>query len=424
MVERAARHVRLRASGIAQAASCCWRAIRSASSRCTIADDGWTFRFASQAKALLAGGAVSRDPDPAGIVGFHLLGSVPEPFTSSAASARCRPAHSVIVDAARPATRRTSTTASPQSLGRRAGNGTPAEAARRQVRAAVHDSRARIIWWPTCRSACSCRPASIPARCSAAMAELGRARNRWPSRCASTNSAGDRDDEAPLAAEVARALRRAPSSCARSTARRVRARPADDPRRDGPADHRRHQHLVRRQGRARGRHQGGAVAGSAATNCFGGYPSFDDVPRSVHLLRPFRFIPGLGGLVRRLMSSTIASARAAASEGGRRAAIWRRLGRRLSAAARRLHAVGARPRCSIRSWSRRACAGWRRSATSPTSCRPAARSATSTASRRSRPRSTCATSCCATPTGPAWLIRSRSACPYVDPFFLAAAAAG
>src|SRR5204862_3879355 len=45
------------------------------------ADDGWTLRFASQAKALLAGGAVPRDPDPAGVVGFHLLGSVPEPFT-------------------------------------------------------------------------------------------------------------------------------------------------------------------------------------------------------------------------------------------------------------------------------------------------------------------------------------------------------
>ncbi|MEI6204929.1 MAG: asparagine synthetase B, partial [Enhydrobacter sp.] len=45
------------------------------------ADDGWTIRFASTAKALLAGGAVSRDPDPAGIVGFHLFGCVPEPFT-------------------------------------------------------------------------------------------------------------------------------------------------------------------------------------------------------------------------------------------------------------------------------------------------------------------------------------------------------
>ncbi len=46
------------------------------------ADDGWTFRFASQVKALLAGGAVSRDPEPAGRVGFYLCGGVPEPFTS------------------------------------------------------------------------------------------------------------------------------------------------------------------------------------------------------------------------------------------------------------------------------------------------------------------------------------------------------
>jgi asparagine synthase (glutamine-hydrolysing) len=45
------------------------------------ANDGWTFRFASQVKALLAGAHVSRDPEPAGIVGFHLFGNVPEPFT-------------------------------------------------------------------------------------------------------------------------------------------------------------------------------------------------------------------------------------------------------------------------------------------------------------------------------------------------------
>src|SRR5215471_18612988 len=45
------------------------------------ANDGWTFRFASQVKGLLAGGRVSRDPEPAGIVGFHLYGNVPEPFT-------------------------------------------------------------------------------------------------------------------------------------------------------------------------------------------------------------------------------------------------------------------------------------------------------------------------------------------------------
>jgi asparagine synthase (glutamine-hydrolysing) len=46
------------------------------------ADDGHTLRFASQVKALLAGGQISREPDAAGWVGFHLFGNVPEPMTT------------------------------------------------------------------------------------------------------------------------------------------------------------------------------------------------------------------------------------------------------------------------------------------------------------------------------------------------------
>lgn len=45
------------------------------------ADDGWTCRFASQVKALLASKKVSRLPEPAGLAGFYLFGSVPEPYT-------------------------------------------------------------------------------------------------------------------------------------------------------------------------------------------------------------------------------------------------------------------------------------------------------------------------------------------------------
>ncbi|MBI3316137.1 MAG: asparagine synthase (glutamine-hydrolyzing) [Candidatus Omnitrophica bacterium] len=45
------------------------------------ADDGWTVRVASQVKALLAGGKVSRVAEPAGAAGFLLMGSVPEPYT-------------------------------------------------------------------------------------------------------------------------------------------------------------------------------------------------------------------------------------------------------------------------------------------------------------------------------------------------------
>jgi len=46
-----------------------------------VSDSGGTVRFASQVKALLAGGAIAREPEPAGVVGFHLFGHVPEPFT-------------------------------------------------------------------------------------------------------------------------------------------------------------------------------------------------------------------------------------------------------------------------------------------------------------------------------------------------------
>jgi len=46
-----------------------------------IADDGKTIRIASTVKALLAGGAISRTNDPAGLTGFFLTGTVPEPFT-------------------------------------------------------------------------------------------------------------------------------------------------------------------------------------------------------------------------------------------------------------------------------------------------------------------------------------------------------
>src|SRR5579863_2753692 len=45
------------------------------------ADDGWTLRFASQVKALVAGGDIDDAPCPAGVTGFRLFGSVPEPWT-------------------------------------------------------------------------------------------------------------------------------------------------------------------------------------------------------------------------------------------------------------------------------------------------------------------------------------------------------
>ncbi|PYQ62495.1 MAG: asparagine synthase (glutamine-hydrolyzing) [Acidobacteria bacterium] len=45
------------------------------------ADDGATLRVASQVRALIASGHVSKQFDPAGAAGFFLRGTIPEPFT-------------------------------------------------------------------------------------------------------------------------------------------------------------------------------------------------------------------------------------------------------------------------------------------------------------------------------------------------------
>ncbi|HEY2871781.1 MAG TPA: asparagine synthase (glutamine-hydrolyzing) [Reyranella sp.] len=266
------------------------------------ADDGWTIRFASQAKALLAGGAASRDPDPAGIVGFHLLGSVPEPFTVWRGIRSVPSGATVIVDTAGPNAPHAYYSVA-QSLGRRVGNGMKADTARQQMSAAVHDSvRHHLV-------------ADVPVAVFLSagldsgallgtMAELG-VRDTLAVTLSFAEFKGDRHDEAPIAAEVAQRYG------ARHVVRTVdraefeRDLPAILDAMDLPTIDGINTWFVAKAAREAGIKV--ALSGLGADECFGGYPSFKDVPRSVHLLRPFRFIPGLGGLVRRLMSSTIAS---------------------------------------------------------------------------------------------------------------------
>lgn len=64
-----------------------------------VSDMCGTFRFASQVKALLAGGAVSKGMDPAGLVGFCLYGNVPEPFTAYRDVAALPAGHTQWIDA-------------------------------------------------------------------------------------------------------------------------------------------------------------------------------------------------------------------------------------------------------------------------------------------------------------------------------------
>jgi asparagine synthase (glutamine-hydrolysing) len=267
------------------------------------ADDGWTVRFASQAKALLAGGAVSRDPDPAGIVGFHLLGSVPEPFTVWRAIRAVPAGATVVVDDAGPRAPHVYYNIA-RSLGRRAGiGGVDAAEARRQLSAAVHDSvRHHLV-------------ADVPVAVFLSagldsgallgtMAELG-VRDPLAVTLAFAEYKGGQDDESPLAAEIA--ARYGARHVVRTVARPEFERdlPAILDAMDLPTIDGINTWFVAKAAREAGIKV--ALSGLGADECFGGYPSFADVPRSVHLLRPLRFVPGLGRLVRRLMSSAIAS---------------------------------------------------------------------------------------------------------------------
>ncbi|NQW54076.1 MAG: asparagine synthase (glutamine-hydrolyzing) [Rhodospirillales bacterium] len=266
------------------------------------ADDGWTVRFASQAKALLAGGAVSRDPDPAGIVGFHLFGSVPEPFTVWRSIQSLPAGTTLTVDATGPGIpqRYYDHTA---ALVERAASSLGSAGSHARVAEAVRDSvRNHLV-------------ADVPVAVFLSagidsgallgtMAGLG-VRDITAVTLGFQEFEGLSLDEAPLAAEVA--ARYGARHIVRTVDRAEFERdlPAlldamDLPTVDG----------INTWFVAKAAHEAGikvALSGLGADECFGGYPSFTDVPRSVHWLRPVSWLPGLGALARRALTGAIAA---------------------------------------------------------------------------------------------------------------------
>lgn len=262
------------------------------------ADDGWTVRFATLAKALLAGGAVAATPDPAGIVGFHLFGSVPEPFTVWR-NIRAVPAGAtVVVDATGSHEPRNYYDVAAALAERAESVRHDPQRAREMLRAAVHDSvRHHLV-------------ADVPVAVFLSagldsgallgtMAEIG-VRDTVAVTLAFDEFEGHAQDEAPLAAEVATRYG------ARHIVRRVtRAEfeqdlPAFLQEMDLPTTDGINTWFVAKAAREAGVKV--ALSGLGADECFGGYPSFVDVPRSVHWLAPLRFLPGVGAAARRVIS--------------------------------------------------------------------------------------------------------------------------
>jgi asparagine synthase (glutamine-hydrolysing) len=262
------------------------------------ANDGWTFRFASQVKALLAGGHISHDPEPAGIVGFHLFGSVPEPFTLYR-DVRSLPAgHTQWVDAAGPREPKPFSNLA-EVLAKGAANPTPAAEIPERVRAGVLDSvRAHLL-----------ADVEVGIFLSAGVdsgALLGCMRDAGQREIRAITLAfeefrGTSEDEVPFAARVCEHYGAHHIVRRSSVQEFVEDLPAILEAMDQPSIDGVNAWFVSKAAKEAGLKV--AISGLGGDELLGGYPSFLDLPRWRRRFGLLAAVPGLGLLARKLIGS-------------------------------------------------------------------------------------------------------------------------
>jgi asparagine synthase (glutamine-hydrolysing) len=253
------------------------------------ANDGWTFRFASQVKALLAGGRISHDAEPAGIAGFHLFGSLPEPFTLYR-DIRALPAgHTQRVDAAGP---REPVPFAKLATILAAGASHPAPPAElhERLRAAALDSvRAHLLADVEVGIFLS---AGVDSGALLGLMRDAGQRETHAITLGFEEFCGTAEDEAPLAARVAERYD------ARHIMRRVNERefredlPAIIEAMDQPSIDGVNSWFVAKAAKEAGLKV--ALSGLGGDELLAGYPSFIDLPRWRRAFGPLATVPGLG----------------------------------------------------------------------------------------------------------------------------------
>jgi len=248
-------------------------------------DDGRTVRAASQVRALLAGGAIADEPEPAGIVGFLLWGSVPEPWTT-VRGIRALPAGHVLevgpkgVGGPRPFVELASSLREWEQV--------PEPVAAEAVEAFTESMRAHL-------------EADVPVglflssgidSCAllAVLARIGRAPETLAVTLGFAEFAGRPEDEVPLAARLARTYG------VRHVVRRVELTEfrEDLPRfleaMDQPTVDGLNTWFVAKAAREQGLKV--ALSGLGGDELLGGYPSFRRIPRIRRVTRYMRGLPG------------------------------------------------------------------------------------------------------------------------------------
>lgn len=259
--------------------------------------DGWTMRFASQVKALLAGGAISRDPEPAGIVGFRLWGHVPEPFTLYRAIRALPAGHSVTVD--------WRGLGAPQRFHHIAAvlhaaghDHAPSAQIETAIADAVRDSVAAHLLADV--EVGVFLSAGVDSGAILALAAQASSRPLTAITLAFDEFRGTSEDEAPLAAEVARHCGarhhvRLVGEAEFRTDLPLILEAMDQPSIDGV-----NTWFVAKAAREAGLKV--ALSGVGGDELLAGYPSFIDVPRWHRRLAPLGWLPGSAAMASRVLA--------------------------------------------------------------------------------------------------------------------------
>jgi asparagine synthase (glutamine-hydrolysing) len=259
------------------------------------------FRIASQVKAILAGGGVPTTRDPAGVAGFFLRGSVPEPFTLYAAI-RALPAGSWM-------TVTPSGVSEPQSYFSLA---TVLRDAVESHRHYTQQERQQIIADAVTESVRYHLVSDVPVgaflssgRDSGTIVALA-AETGIPLRTVTLRFeeyAGTLKDEAPLAEVVARQYGTQHTTSTLTRQAFVEALPRALEAMDQPSIDGLNSYFVCKAAAELGWKV--ALSGTGGDELFGGYSTFRSIPRVVRNFTPFRYLPVLADIFERLHGAVV-----------------------------------------------------------------------------------------------------------------------
>lgn len=256
-----------------------------------LADDGQTLRFASQTKALLAG-RVSPAEDPAGVAGFYVFGSIPEPRTRHRAIRALEAGTSQWVDARGPRTpvRHHSLASVFARAVEAPAQATDERTLQEAVSAALEDSvRHHLVADVPVGAFLS---AGVDSTALVALMRDAGNRDIRTITLAFDALRGTAQDEAPLAEAMAHRYRTRHTTVRLGPADLFAAKDAFLAAMDQPSIDGLNSFLV-----SRAAHEAGlkvAVSGLGADELFGGYASFVTIPRWVALASMPSRVPGLG----------------------------------------------------------------------------------------------------------------------------------